>query len=694
VKVVPPESGTRIAKTICSMCHNSCGIDVTVKDGIVTSIIPMKEHPFRRLCVKTRGIPEWLYSEERVLSPLRRVGGTWRKVSWEEALGFIGDRLTDIKEKYGARALVVHLGTPLIATEVSRVASRFCSLYGTPNHTSSTSLCFAARGIGHGLLFSSRMSSLLPNYDSTRCVIVWGFNPGESNVNHAAEISSAINRGAKLVVIDPRTSPLSKKADIHARIKPGTDLALALGLLNLVVAERLYDESFVQDFTTGFDKLREHVRHYSPEVVEPLTWVPAETVRNIARAYAANRPAAVAQGVALDHSTTGVQTSRAISILIAITGNLDVRGGNVYVPPLKQASLRVKGRVQPDDAIGAGYPLFGRFTGETTAMPVPDSILNEDPYPVKALIVQASNPLLTWPDTSKVKQAFSKLDLLVVSDLFMTETAGLADVFLPATSSLERRTLKSYGPEGLPLVMMTDRVIEPLGNCLDDWRLWSELGKEVGYADYFPWQSDEELFAQLLEPSGITVAQLKQSPGGLLYAEPSQQQKYRIEGFGTSSGKAEIFSPTMERYGYDPLPAFTDTGSSANRHYPADDNSFILISGPRVSPFTHSRYRNIPSLRRLVPEPLVEINTDSAGRLGIDSGDEVVLTSRWGSIRLQARLTGDINPRVISIQHGWNEANANFLTGGASDPISGYPSFRSTPCRVVKAGVELYSSKP
>jgi anaerobic selenocysteine-containing dehydrogenase len=681
---VSAESGTRVVKSICSMCHNSCGIDVEVKDGKVVRVTPMKEHPFNRLCVKAQGIPQWLYSDERILSPLRKIDGNWQKVSWDEAFAFISDKLTNIKENYGAKALVIHLGTPFIGTELSRVASRFCSLYGTPNHTSSTSLCFAAKGIGHGLLFSNRMSTLCPSYENTRCIVVWGFNPQQSNVHQAAEISLAKRRGARLIVVDPRVIPMAKKADVYAQVKPGTDLALALGLLNVVIAEGLYDEAFVRDFTIGFDQLREHIKGYSPEVVEQITWVPAETIRKFARMYATNKPAAIAQGVSLDHCTNGVQTSRAISILTAITGNLDVQGGNIYISPLKQASLRIKGTVTASDTIGARFPIFGRFTGETTAMPVPDAILNEDPYPVKALIVQASNPLLTWPNTNKVKQAFSKLDLLVVADLFMTETAKLADVFLPAASFLERKTLKSYGPDGLPLVLMTDKVIEPLGDCLEDWRIWAELGKRMGYTDYFPWQSAEELFAHLLEPSGITVSQLKQNPGGLLYSEPSQQQKYKNEGLNTPSRKVEIFSQTMEKYGYDPLPAFTETESPVSQAYLADKDSFILTSGPRVSAFTHSRYRNIARLRRLVPEPLVEINADSAKNLGIGSGDEVIVTSPRGSIKLRAKLTEDIHPKLTSIQHGWNEANANLLTSEAGDPISDYPSFKSIPCRVVK----------
>jgi len=663
------------------MCHISCGIEAHLKDGKLVKVTPMKEHPFNQLCVKAQGMAEWLYSEERILTPLRKVDGEWHKVTWDEALDVIASKLGDIREQYGAKALVYHVSEPLINTNAPRVASRFMSLYGTPNHTSGATLCFAARGIGHGLTISNRMLALGPSYADSGCVVIWGFNPQEANARQAAQIASARSGGAKLIVVDPRSIPLAKQADIHAQVKPGTDIALALGLLNVIIAEKLYDEAFIRDQTVGFDKLEEHVKEYSPEKVEKITWIPAEMIREFARMYAAGKPAVIAQGVALDHSLNGVQTSRAISILAAITGNLDVTGGNIYNSPLTLTGLRVSGTVQVSDVIGAKYPIFNRFVGQTTAIQVPDAILTGQPYPVKALIVQAGNPAITWPNSNKVREAFSKLDLLVAIDLFMTETAKLADIFLPAASFLERRTLKDYNFEGVPLVMAANRVVEPLGDCRDDWTIWSELGKRMGYADYFPWQSTEELFAHLLEPSGITLSQLEQNPGGVMYADLARQHKYAEKGFDTPSGKSEIFSSIMEKNGYNPLPTFIDN-LGHNDEYP-----FILISGPRVSAFTHSQYRNVPRLRKLVPEPLVEININTAKDLDIHSGDQVVLESPQGRIRLRAELTEDIHPRVVSAQHGWTEANINFLTNAeATDPVSGYPALKCVPCRVLKSG--------
>ena len=339
----------------------------------------------------------------------------------------------------------------------------------------------------------------------------------------------------------------------------------------------------------------------------------------------------------------------------------------------------MKGRVNVSEVIGAEYPVFGKFTGETTSVPVSDAIISGEPYPVKALIVQAANPALTWPDTGKVRQALGQLDLLVVCDLFMTETAKLADIFLPVTSFLEAEVLKDYSFGGLPLIAIGNKVVEPLGDCREDWWVWSELGRRMGYGEYFSWQSTDELLANLLEPSGITVEQLKENSGGIMYHNLNDSKKYMVEGLNSPSGKVEVFSQVLEEYGYDPLPTFTEPELAEG--YP-----FILTTGARVNAFTHSQHRNVARLRKLVPQPLVEINTSTARELGVADGDRVTVESPRGSIKLEAKITDDIHPRVFSLQHGWEEANANILTDDkGNDPISGYPAFKSVMCRVTKA---------
>lgn len=675
------KTNASIAKSICRMCLSSCGIDAHIENGRLVKVSAMKEHPIHELCVKAPAIPDWIYSPDRVIHPLKKVKGAWQQTSWDDALGIIAEKLDSIKAEYGAKSLVVHLGEPLVGTEVPQLAVRFCSLFRTPNYTSGASLCFAAKGIGHGLSIARRMFPLAPNYSKTKCVVVWGHNPEQSKIGEEYDALTAQKRGAKLIVVDPRVTSLAKKADLHIQVRPGTDCALALALMNVIIIEGWYDEGFVNKWTSGFDKLKEHVKSYNPEAVVGTTGVPAVKIRQFAKIYATTKPATITQGVSLDHCVNGVQNSRAIAVLIAITGNIDIAGGNTYDFPLPQTGLRVKGRVNVDEVIGAPYPIFNKFIGETSAMPVPHAILTGKPYPVKALIVQGSNPVLTWPDSGKVKEAFDKLDLLVVSDLFLNETAEMADIFLPAAAFLEKKAVMDYATKGIPLLIMGQRALVPPGECKEDWQLWSELGKKMGYADYFPWRNADELLSYLFKPSGITLEQLGQSPGGVFYGDYEHRRKYEEAGFDTPSGKLEIFSPTLAAYGYDPVPTFTQI------EMPSDDYPFTLISGTRTVVYTHSQYRDIQRLRRLAPEPLVEINDLDAAKLSIADGEMVIVESAKGSITLKAIITPDILPNVLSLQHGWKEANANLLTDNQpSDPISGYPALKNTLCRVRKIG--------
>jgi len=682
---MPSESGSRVVKTICNMCLDRCGINVYVEDGKIARVAPMQEHPYNTLCVKAQAIPELVYSSERLTNPLRKIDGKFRKVSWDEAFEFMAAKLADIKQKYGAESVVAHLGNPFINTHTERMLRRFIELYGSPNYTTGASFCYLARVIGHSLTLGAHV---LPHYSpaTTKCLVLWGFNSTESRPVWTDAIHATLGRGAKLIVVDPKATKLAKKADIHAQIRPGTDCALALGLLNVIIAEKLYDKTFVEEWTVGFDQLAEHVKEYSPERVEETTWVKAETIRNIARMYATSKPAAITHGISLDHSTNGIQAIRAVTTLMAITGNLDIPGGNIYTPSLRRTSFRLDKKEVDKVAIGADYPLFSQYVHEETVVPAIDAMLTEKPYPIKGLLVAGCNPVLTWPNTNKVKQGFKKLDLLVVADIFMTETAKMADIVLPGTTFLERENIRDYG-DNLPMIAVTNKVIEPVGNSMEDWKIWVELGKRMGYAEYFPWEDSDELFSYWLKATNISLDQLRQNPGGIYYRE-REFQKYLKDGFNTPSGKVEIYSQILKEHGYNPLPTYREPAESpVSRPDLVEKYPMTFVSGLRTIAYLHSEYRNLPSLRKLVPEPLIEINPETASSLSITDGDLVEVESLRGSIKVRARLTEDVHPKIVAMQHGWDEANANILTDDeARDPISGYPGFRSVMCRIVKAG--------
>ena len=673
-----------VKKSICNMCLLRCGLNVHVVNNRIEKILPMQEHPFNTLCAKAQGISEWVHSPGRITHPMKRSKGGWKKISWDEAFEYLADKLTAIKDNYGPRSLVVYSGMAFAGTyDVRGVVQRFCDLYGTPNFTTGASYCHWATVIGHSLTFDYNTVEIIPDVDSTACILNWGTNPEESRVPLALKIKKARRRGAKLIVIDPRRTDMAKEADIYAQIRPGTDGALALSLLNVILEERLYDEDFVRKWTFGFDRLLEHIKPYSPEKVAEITWIPADVIRKIARTYATIKPATIIQYVSLEHSINGVQTSRAIAILMAITGNFDVQGGNIVCPRLKTAHLTIA-KAPKEDSVSPQYPIFNMLAKRPTASPLAEVILSGKPYPVKALIVQGANPALTWPNSKKVKAALGKLDLLVVIDLFMTETAKLADLFLPATAFLERKQLVTYGVTGqLPLICRADPVIVPPGQCMDDWRIWCELGRKMGYGEYFPWDDADEIFEDYLAPTGITVKQLKEVSSGIFYAQ-CKEKAYMENGFNTPSGKVEIYSELLEKHGHSPLPTYAEPPESPiSRPDLAKEFPLILITGPRVRWFTHSQHRNVSILRKRMPEPLIEINVRTAKNLGISDGSMVKVRSPRGEIKLKARVTRDIHPNVVSLPHGWSEANANELVDDmARDPISGYPSFRALLCQV------------
>jgi anaerobic selenocysteine-containing dehydrogenase len=632
---------------------------------------------------------DWVYSPDRITSPMKKINGDWEEITWEEAFDIFCKGLNQLKEKYGAKSLAAFSGNAFAGTyDMRAIRGRFLQLYGTPNATGGASFCHWAHTIGQALTFSHSKIELVADFEHANCIINWGRNPEYSRHHALFQIEEAKRRGAKVIVIDPRRTKTAKLADIHAQIRPCTDCALALGMLNVIINEDLYDHTFVEDWTLGFDELKAHVQAYPPEKVAEITWIPADMIEEIARTYAKVKPATIFQYIATDHSTNGVQATRAISSLMAITGNYGIRGGNPPCPFLKTAKFSVKeAKVAKEEGLShRDYPLYTKIVGSPSASPLTEAMISGKPYPIKGLIIEAANPALTWPNNRKFAEAVKNLDLMVVIDLFMTETAQMADLFLPATTFLERKNLFSYtGIDQLPYFIWVDRIIDPLGEAMDDWRIWVEMGRRMGYGkEYFPWDDSDEIFRDYLEPSSIDFEELKAKPEGVFYAGIPEKE-YLKSGFTTPSGKVELYSKTLEEFGYEPLPNFQEpVESPVSTPELAQDFPLILISGAKVHTFTHSNFRQIQALRKMMPEPLLEIHPQTADDLAIKNGDRVRVESKRGGIVLIAKVAEDIHPQVVSMQHGWAEASVNVLTDDMDrDPISGFPSFGGL-CRVAK----------
>ena len=681
-----------IIKSDCIMCINSCGIKATVEDGKLVKVEGLEEHAVSQgyICPRGEALVEYVYSPDRIQYPMKKVDSEWQRISWDEALDTIADELKQIKEKYGAKALAVYsgsLGTENI--ELAGFAQRFRGVYGTPNLLSVEGNCFRSRIMARQMTFGGYP---IEEPWNSKCVIIWGQNMDNSRATIGAKVYKAIEDGTleHLIVIDPKRIPMAEKG-IHICIRPGTDTALMLAMMNVIIEEKLYDKEFIDKYTMGFDELVEHVKRYTPEDVEKITWVPAEDIRKIARLFATSKPAANVPGTcSIDQHINGFQGNRAMAILQIITGNVDIPGSWITIPFIRLGDLRVTEISEP---IGAeDHPLFRRFWGRTSPygqqMLFADAVLDEYPYPLKALIVNGGNPALTLPDSKRVREAMRKLDFMVVMDLFMTDTAKEADIVLPACSFLEKSGVGYvYGVNtGIPYALLRKKVIEPVGESWADWKIWTELARRMGYGEFFPWNSDEEVVDFFLKPSGLTREQLeKDYPAGTFYIE--EDKKYQGGVYRTPSGKIEIYSETLLENGYDPIPEYIEPSQSPlstpelAKKYPV-----ILTTGHRLPQFTHTQFRNIPSLRKEVPEPLAEINPETAKKYGVGDGEMMLIENPKGKITMKAHYAPELAPGIVSIPHGWSEANANNLTSlDVRDPITGYTEMKALLCRISKA---------
>jgi len=679
-----------VIKTDCILCVWGCGINAYVEGGKLVKVEGMTEHPLNQgvLCPRGKQLVDYIYSPDRLRYPMKRVNGGWERISWDEALDTIAGKLQQIKDKYGAHALAIYCGSIGVENyELAAFARRFRGAYGTPNFLSVESNCYRSRILAHQLTFGT---FLLEEPEKAKCIILWGHDPDNSKLPLAMKIYEALDNGLSLIVINPNRTPLAKRG-IHIQIRPGTDCALALGMLNAIISENLYDKEFIEKYTVGFDKLKEHVKQYPPQKVEEITWVPASDIKRIARIFAGAESASIIQGInSMDQHINGLQNSRAFSILQVVTGNIDVPGGWVAVPFPQLGSLHIK--VEEDPIGTAEHPLFYRLWGRTApygqAMYFADTVLTEKPYPIKALIVTGGNPALTLPDSTKTKQALEKLDFLVVIDLFMTETAEMADIVLPACSFMERSGVGYVYAvtSSMPYIILRKRVIQPLGECWPDWKFWCELGRKMGYDDLFPWQTDEEVVEHWLKPTGLTIKQLtEQNPEGVFFADKKYDMCQKGE-FRTPSGKIEIYSETLAEHGYDPLPVHIEPSQSpVSSPELAQEYPLILTTGTRVQEYTHTQFRNVPRLRQSAPEPIAEVHPDTATEYGIADGDIMAVETRKGEIKIKVRTTEDLLPKVVSVPHGWAQANVNLLTElEPRDPVTGYTQLKALLCRIKK----------
>ena len=728
-----PATSKKLVTVISDVdAHSQCMMRARVEGNKVVQIEgnPLDPESHGALTQRGKHMREILYAPDRLKHPMKRTGerggGRWQRISWDEALETIVSRLKEIKKTDGAEAIHFLHGHYHSGDILGSYLPRLANLMGTPNVSNPSHVCHLPRVF---LQYQFDFGAVVPpDVEHTNCILLWGGNPEATNKPQDMAIKEARKRGVKLLVVDPRKTPYAKEADLHAQLRPGTDGALALAMLHVIIKEGLYDHPFVKKWTLGFDELKKHIDDYPLEKAEEITWVSADTIRTIARVYAGTKPACISPRNALDQHTNASCAIRAIDILMAVTGNLDVPGGNVMVIPISMAlkDMKLYEKLGPEaekKKIGNNHCLYSRLSKTWPSAHTPslwNAALHSDPYAVKAMVVIAANPTLTCANSRIVEAALRKLDFLVVADLFMTPTAELADIVLPASTFLETTRFVTYdthadhGWNATSRIALSPKVSEPIGESWPDWKILCELGKKMGYGPYFPWKTEEEAIDDTLEPLGITCEELREHPEGILisvppflYQEftgffgklvrgalrlvkfrdyPDMYRKYEARGFMTPSKKVEIYSERLKELGHDPLPVYTEPAESpVSRPDLAQDYPLILIAGSKLEPYTHSMMRNIPALRKHCPHNLLEIHPVTADHYGIKQGDTVRVTSPRGSITCPAMITDGIDPRVVHLYHGFKDSNCNVLTDHeVFDPITGSTGLKSLLCKVEK----------
>jgi anaerobic selenocysteine-containing dehydrogenase len=682
-------------KTHCARFdHGGCGLDVFVSDGKPLQIKPDKSDPFSKgyFCRKGLSSIERVFHPGRLKKPLLRKGkrgeGAWVQISWDKALDILSSEFANAIEKAGPESVAFAQGAPK-GLEFFLLL-RLANLLKVPTVGAAQHVCHMPRE-QMGLVTCGFFP--VPDYESpTGCVLLWGSDPERTNEEGVLGnlFTGALERGAKLIVVDPLRTDPAHRACLWLQIHPGRDDLLAAGFLRVIIEEGLYDREFVERWTIGFSQLRESVREFDPARVSAGTGVPERQIIDAARLYATSKPALIHWGNAIEHTANSSQTCRMLVILMALTGNLEAPGGNIKAqsPELMRPSELICLKEFPGRAEKLPNRRFGLIPRLLTT---PNwilfrLILERSPYPIRCLYLQGTNPVITCSDPQQVREALLKLDFLAVADIFMTPSAALADLVLPVATNFEFNDIGHYGlPHGH--IFARPGLIEPQGEAWPDIKILNNWGKRMGLGNYF-WDTENHILEDVVKPSGLTYGQFAQK--GIL-SGPKTMYSYKEKGFATPSGKVELSSGLLGKWGYSSTPVVAG-------HMETDEQFPFLLTSRKPRSFFHSAYRNIERLRKRAPNPKALIHPDAALRIGISQGAALKISTSYGSIVQIAEFSEDIGLSVIMADYGWwfperpdesfcwADSNINCLTSsnGPIDPILGTVQLRGIPCKVEK----------
>ena len=670
---------TTIKHVNCATCDISCQL-IAKPDGNGKYILEGDlDNPLApgAICAKGKFAQDTFNHPNRLTKPLKRVGkrgeGKWQEISWRQAMDEIAEKLKTVVDKYGPEALAVSSGPWNCSTE-SGMTRRFMNLLGSPNYLSPVALCLGNTAAINRLTYGWMP---FPDIENTACIVLLGHNPHKQSwVWEYIRIRLAEKRGAKLIVVDPRTSQSAERADIHLKNKLGTDAALCMGWLHVIVEEELYDKAFVEKWTMGFDQLRARLaRDFTTDKVSAITGVPEQQIRESARMYANAASAVIPWTPITDQQNSSTSAIRAISILRAITGNLDAPGGEMFMGVHEK--LTSESRIELHELLSEqqkkkqlGYdqhPAFTYKAGESlkehskrvwgieypnivkgTFMAVPSPTFRAmaygDPYPVKAFFAIANNALMGYANQKLIRKAMLNQDLLVCFELFMTPTANLCDYVLPGDTWLERPNLTDTF-EWMALAMSSEQIYQPPAECKNIYHFWRELGQRMGFAEYFPWPDVQALFDHRLEPMGMSFDQFKAKYKTMI--SEYKHYKYENTGFATPSGKVELYSSLLDQWGFDPLPYHR------NAPEPCQNYPLKMFVGVREPQFFQSGQRHTPTLRRYNKEPKTFIHPETIAKYQLTEGSWVTIETVVGEIHLKVLARQDMPKDIVRVPHGW-----------------------------------------
>jgi len=724
-------------RAVCVWCKAECGLLVDVENRHLASVRPDPDwprsvYPSPAACPRLRAVKEYIYHPNRLNFPRKRAGargsGMWETIPWAQALDEIAARTQALADQYGWESIAWARGTGYRTDPYA--LGRFFRTLGTPNNCTQGQICYLPRA-----KMADILTGYFPHYSvrpETRCILVIGTEPLVSRPITAAQIRTARQCGAKLIVIDPRRTRLAEEAELWLPLRPGTDAALLLGMIGVIIDEGLYDQEFVAQWCHGFDALKARVAEYPLSRVAAITQLDPELIASCARLYATTRPGCFVEGLGIEHNPNVAPALQARWALAALTANIDVPGGDEQVGPhpdiLTDSELEPKIGFPPGQAekqIGANrFQLLSRRTLEMInphslkiwgkpfaphvaahAPSVYRAMLTGKPYPVRALYCFAANPLVTQANPKLVSEAMDSLDLVVVADLFPTPTTAMADYVLPAASWLESPVLWDFSSHANYMVAGEAALPAAIPGEYEhklDYDIYRELAIRLGKGVYWPWPTLEAYYDAQLKPLGLTHHEYVYQRRCEL--KPSRFRKYEERGFATPTGKIELYSTILEKLGYDPLPAYTEPAETpVSTPDLALEYPLALINGGRIREFFHSEWRQVASVRRQHPDPLVQINPLTAGGLGIMAGDWVWIETTRGRIRQRAELSDRVPPQVVHAEHGWWypelpetapaqqrvwESNVNVLLDDNPEvcsPVTGGWPLRTALCRVYKA---------